>query len=98
MNTDLLDRDTFVIDSATSERLTVIAERMGVSRSALVRDVLAEPVELMHRWVSALPANDAMTPESVAELMGQIETDIGEFIDAKSAQLDLLGEPSGGNA
>lgn len=98
MNTDQLARATFVIDRATSDRLTVIAARMGVSRSALVRDVLAEPVELMHRWVSALPANDALTPESVAELMGRIESDIGEFIDSKSAQLDLLGEKSGGHA
>ena len=55
MNTDQLARTTFVLDRVTSERLTAIAARMGVSQSALVRDVLQEPVELMHRWVLSLP-------------------------------------------
>ena len=61
MNTDLLHRATFVLDRVTAERLTAISARLGVSRSALVRDVLQEPIELMHRWVTALPENP--TPE-----------------------------------
>ncbi len=93
MNTDLLARTTFVLDRVTSERLTAVASRMGVSRSALVRDVLAEPVELMHRWVTSFPAN--ATREDVAELMGRIEGDIEHFLDTKSAQLDLLAETGG---
>lgn len=93
MNTDQLARTTFVLDRVTSERLTAVASRMGVSRSALVRDVLAEPVELMHRWVTSFPDN--ATPEDVAQLMGRIEGDLEQFLDTKSAQLDLLGETGG---
>ena len=96
MNTDLLQRATFVLDRATAERLTVISQRMGVSRSELVRDVLLEPIELMHRWVTALP--DKPTPEQVRELMGQVESDVEGWLDSKSAQFDLLGGATDGNA
>lgn len=95
MNSEQLARATFVLDRATSDRLTVIAGRMGVSRSALVRDVLQEPVELMHRWVTSMPAN--ATPEDADALLGRMETDLGSFIDSKAAQLDLLRVEEGGN-
>lgn len=94
MNTDLLARTTFVLDRATSDRLTAISRKLGVSRSSLVRDVLQEPVELMHRWVDSMPA-EGMTPEAAQALMGSIESDIGEFLDTKAAQLDLLGATGG---
>lgn len=96
MNADLLQRATFVLDKATAERLTAISVRMGVSRSALVRDVLLEPIELMHRWVTALP--DQPTHEQVRELMGQVESEVGSWLDSKASQLDLLGGPVDGNA
>lgn len=95
MNTDQLARTTFVLDRVTSDRLSAIARRMGVSRSALVRDVLAEPVELMHRWVTSLPENP--TAEDAERLMGSMESDLGGFLDSKSAQFDLLTRGSGGN-
>lgn len=94
MNTDTLARATFVLDRVTSERLSAIAARMGVSRSALARDILAEPVELMHRWVTSLPAGQ-MTPDDAASLMQQIEADVGALLDSKSAQLNLLGGTGG---
>lgn len=96
MNDDLLQRATFVLDKATAERLTAISGRLGVSRSALVRDVLLEPIELMHRWVTALP--DRPTQEQVAALMGQVESDVEVWLDSKASQLDLLKGPTNGNA
>lgn len=96
MNTDLLQRATFVLDRPTAERLSTIAERLGVSRSELVRDVLLEPIELMHRWVTSLP--DKPTHEQVQGLMGQVESDIEGWLDSKAAQFDLLGGATNGNA
>lgn len=96
MNTDLLQRATFVLDKPTAERLSAIAARLGVSRSELVRDVLLEPIELMHRWVTALP--DKPTHDQVRELMGQVESDVEGWLDSKAAQFDLLGSPTDGNA
>lgn len=96
MNTDLLYRATFVLDRVTADRLTAISERLGVSRSALVRDVLQEPVELMHRWVTSLP--DQPTPADAHALMDRVGVDLESWLDAKSAQFDLLAEPTSGNA
>lgn len=93
MNTDQLVRATFVLDRATSERLSAISARLGVSRSALVRDVLQEPTELMHRWVEGLP--DTLTRADAEALMGRVEADLGEFLDSRAAQLDLLGVTGG---
>lgn len=96
MNSDLLARATFVINRDTSEQLTAVAAKLGVSRSALVRDVLAEPVELMHRWVSSLPPEP--TPEAAGALLERMGVELEEWIDSKSAQLDLLGRGGNGNA
>ena len=96
MNTDLLQRVTFVLDRATADRLAAIASRLGVSRSALARDVLSEPVELMHRWLQQLP-EDA-TAEQGSAVLAQVGRDVEAYIDAKSAQLDLLRVPADGHA
>ena len=96
MNTDLLHRATFVLDRVTAERLTAISARLGVSRSALVRDVLQEPIELMHRWVTALPENP--TAAEADELMGRVFSEAEAWLDGKAAQLDLVMEPASGNA
>ena len=96
MNTDLLHRATFVLDRVTADRLTAISTRLGVSRSALVRDVLKEPIELMHRWMVALPEHP--TPEQAEAVMGQVAVDIETWLDSKASQLDLAMEPASGNA
>jgi predicted transcriptional regulator len=96
MNTDLLHRATFVLDRATADRLTAISARLGVSRSALVRDVLQEPIELMHRWVTALPENP--TAAEADELMGRVFSEAEAWLDGKAAQLDLVMEPASGHA
>lgn len=57
MNTDQLARTTFVLDRCTSEQLAYISRRMGVSRSSLVRGVLAEPVAHLAAIVAKVPDN-----------------------------------------
>lgn len=96
MNTDLLQRATFVLDRPTAERLTTIATRLGVSRSELVRDVLAEPIELMHKWVTGLPANP--TQADAAAMLDQVAGDVEGWLDSKAAQFELLKVPADGNA
>ena len=96
MNTDLLQRTTLVLDRLTASRLDTIATRFGISRSQLVREVLLEPVELMHRWVTALP--ETPTREDAVARMGQVGADLESWLDSKSAQLDLLNGPTDGNA
>lgn len=95
MNSETFARSTFVIDRVTAEQLSSIAARLGVSRSALVRDVLAEPVELMFHWVSTLP--DEPTAADARGLLERIGEELPEWVDSKTAQLDLL-RGDGGNA
>ena len=96
MNETLLQRATVVLDRVTAERLTAISDRMGVSRSALVRDVLAEPIELMHRWIAQLP--EQPTHAEVEALQARIGDDVESFLDSKASQLALLDEVPRGNA
>ncbi len=98
MNTDTLARATFVLDRETAERLARISRRMGVSRSALVRDVLLEPVALMAKWVESLPADDdALTPELAGALFETMQLDMAEFIESKGQDLSLAVEPVQGH-
>lgn len=85
MNKAKLARTTFVLDRETHEQLEYISRRMKVSRSELVRDVLAEPVAMMARWVKATP--EAPTPEDAESLLGEIQLDIAEFVERKAGEL-----------
>lgn len=95
MHSETFARSTFVIDRETADQLTDIATRLHVSRSALVRDVLAEPVALMHHWISALP--EQPTPEDARGLLERIGEELPDWVESKTAQLDLL-RGDGGNA
>lgn len=95
MNNQLLKRSTFVLDRDTADQLDAISARMGVSRSALVRDVLAEPVAMMARWVSSLP--DQPTKGDADALIARMGVDIDEFVERRGGQLSLLRIPSAGN-
>lgn len=55
MNTETLARATFVLDRATVEGLAYLSQRFGVSRSELVRQVLARPVSDMAAIARAVP-------------------------------------------
>ena len=85
MNKAKLARTTFVLDRETHDQLDYISRRMNVSRSELVRDVLAEPVAMMARWVQATP--DVPTPADAESLLGEIQLDIAEFVERKAGEL-----------
>lgn len=94
MNTDQLKRASFVLDRVTAERLDYISRRMGVSRSALVRDVLAEPVALMAGWVEGLP--EEPTASDAQKFVGRMASDLERLIEEKNGQLALgIGEVGG---
>ena len=57
MNSETLARATFVLDRKTAEQLAYLSDRLGVSRSELVRSVLAEPVDQMVGLMGRVPEN-----------------------------------------
>ena len=79
MNTQRLARATFVLERETHDQLDRVSRTLGVSRSELVRDMLAEPVALMAKWVDLVPANP--TPEEKRALMAGMLGDINEMAD-----------------
>jgi hypothetical protein len=85
MNKAKLARTTFVLDRETHDQLAYISRRMKVSRSELVRDVLAEPVAMMAKWVKATP--EAPTPGERETLLGEIQHDFAEFVERKAGEL-----------
>lgn len=85
MNSEKLSRTTFVLNRETAEQLGYVSRRMGVSRSALVRDVLEEPVAMMAKWVSSVPAD--MTPADVERLTSQMSLDLDGLIGGKLREL-----------
>lgn len=98
MNTAKLARTTFVLDRETHDRLNYVARRMGVSRSTLVRDVLAEPVEMMEKWVRQVPEEQPLSAvaSEIAQKLGEsMQMDLVEFIDRKSAEVVKLAKGGG---
>jgi hypothetical protein len=85
MNTSQLARATFVLDRSTFEQLGFISSRLNVSRSELVRDVLAEPVALMAKWVLSVP--DDPTDDDKARIGEAVQLDMVEFIERKASEL-----------
>lgn len=85
MNTSKLARTTFVLDRETADQLGYVAKRMGVSRSSLVRETLAEPVAMMAHWVRSVPAE--VGPEDLARLGKMMGSDLDAFIDRKMADV-----------
>ena len=80
MNENLLARATFVLERQTFEQLSYLSDRMGVSRSELVRQVLTEPVAQMAELMGRVPANP--TEEDLRQLaldgLGLIDSLIAE--------------------
>lgn len=66
MNSETLARVTFVLDKHTAEDLAYLSRRMGQSRSALVREVLAAPVSGMAEMLRSVPDNPS--PADVRQL------------------------------
>jgi hypothetical protein len=87
MNTDKLARATFVINRETHEQLGYIAGRMGSSRSDIVRDILAEPISLMAKWVHSLP--DQPTQEDAQKSSALLQLDMLEFLSENVSEIGL---------
>jgi hypothetical protein len=85
MNSQKLARTTFVLLRETHDQLEFVARRMGVSRSELVRDVLAEPVALMAKWVQSLPEQPTAEDKDHAGKIMQL--DMVEFIERKADEV-----------
>jgi hypothetical protein len=85
MNSQKLARTTFVLDRITHEELNYIASRMKVSRSELVRDVLAEPVSLMAKWVRSTP--EVPTEEEKDQVSSVVQLDMIEFLNRTAAEI-----------
>ncbi len=85
MNTSKLTRASFVLDRETHDQLNYLATRMGVSRSELVRDVLAEPISLMAKWMLSVP--DDPTSVDAARVGGEVQLDMVDFIERKADEV-----------
>lgn len=82
MNSEKLARATLVLERETAEQLGYVASRMGVSRSALARDVLTEPVAMMARWMRSVPRG--ATPEDLERLNATMARDLGGLVDRRA--------------
>ncbi len=80
-----------MLDRVTHDQLNYISGRMGVSRSELVRDVLAEPVALMAKWVQSVP--DQPTVEDADRIGEVLQLDIADFLQQKADQVRESGVP-----
>ena len=93
MNTDRFARATFVLDRSTVEGIAYLSRRLRRSRSDLVRDVLADPVEGMVKLLERHPEGSEADPRQLAleglELVGGL---IGEPLAVLQAMAD--GESS----
>lgn len=66
MNTDRLARATFVLDRSTVEGLAYLSRRLQRSRSELVREVLADPVDGMVTLLRRHPEGSDVDPRQLA--------------------------------
>lgn len=88
MNENLLARATFVLERKTAEQLSYLSDRMGVSRSELVRHVLTQPVEEMAALMGRLPENP--TEADLRQLALDGLDLIDDFIDRESLPLKKI--------
>lgn len=81
MNADKLARTTFVLDRPTHEKLQVISDRLGRSRSDLIREMVGDPIKFMHAQLSKLPERD-LTKEEALAFTESMQMDLVEFIES----------------
>lgn len=62
-------RRTFSLQSEVDANLTYIHRKMGIAKSALVNELLAEPVEVLAELMAKLP--DIPTEQDLIRLRGQ---------------------------
>lgn len=81
MNAETLARATFVLHRETAQDLAYLSERLGVSRSELVREFLSEPIAKMTALVRAVPS----------------DPDPADLRQLAIAGLDMIDELAGGS-
>lgn len=86
MNTDKLARTTFVLDRPTHEMLQVISDRLGRSRSDLIREMVADPIKFMHAQLAKLPPAERLTSEEARAFTESMQQDLVEFIERVAAE------------
>lgn len=86
MNTEKLARTTFVLDRPTHEMLQAISDRLGRSRSELIRGMVADPIKFMHAQLAKLPDVEKLTPEDAAAFTESMQQDLVEFIERVAAE------------
>lgn len=89
MNTDRFARATFVLDRSTVEGIAYLSRRLRRSRSDLVRDVLADPVEGMVKLLERHPEGSEADPRQLAlDGLEMVEGLIGEPLAVLQAMAD----------
>lgn len=89
MNTDRFARATFVLDRSTVDGIAYLSRRLRRSRSDLVRDVLADPVEGMVKLLERHPEGSEADPRQLAlDGLEMVEGLIGEPLAVLQAMAD----------
>lgn len=86
MNTEKLARTTFVLDRPTHEMLQVISDRLGRSRSDLIREMVADPIKFMHAQLAKLPLTERLTSDEAQAFTESVQQDLVEFIERVAAE------------
>ena len=89
MNTDRFARATFVLDRSTVDGIAYLSRRLRRSRSDLVRDVLADPVEGLVKLLERHPEGSEADPRQLAlDGLEMVEGLIGEPLAVLQAMAD----------
>ncbi len=89
-----LRRVTFVLQSETVDALTYVSERTGSSMSAIVRDVLGEPIIMLAGAMKGVPVNpdadqlDLFRVQMVG-MLNDVASDAGPVLGVK---LEVLSD------
>lgn len=78
MNKNRYSRVTLVLHRSTDEGLSYLSTRLNRSKSELVREVLAEPVELMRELLGKHPEGSELDPRQLALDGLQV---VGDLVD-----------------
>lgn len=78
-------RRTFSLQESVDSDLTLIHRKMGISKSALVNELLAEPVAVLADLLSKLP--DVPTTEDMRRLRGDSIAVVQERLAASGIDL-----------
>lgn len=78
-------RRTFSLQESLDNDLTLIHRKMGIAKSALVNELLAEPVSVLSELVGQLP--DVPTSEDMRRLRGESIAVVQERLAASGINL-----------